>query len=422
MSKHSHHSIKINLRKCIGCVRCMKDCPTKAIRVRKNKARITYERCVDCGECLRVCPHNAVEPIVTQSADLKKYAFKVALPSPVCYSQFGAHITPAAILSAISSIGFDHVYDEALMCEMISASIEQYLDEHKSPRPIISSICPVVVRLIQRLFPSLCRLIIPIEPPREMAAKNLRKEIAEKHKIPADSIGIIHITPCAAKMVSINYPETMERSHLDGAIPIQMIYNKVMMKIKKEARSSFLDTGRPVSGIGIGWSMAGGESRSLKYFHSISVSGVYDTIKILEDVESGKLRDIEYLECLICPDGCIGGPLTVENRFIAQSNINRLIRIYGSKKTVDVHTVRRLYKERYFLFEHSVEPKPFPGFDQDRSEAIKVLNKKNKIMKKLPGKDCGACGAPDCSTLAEDIALNNASLQDCIYNKGDMHG
>lgn len=399
----------------------MKDCPTKAIRVRKNKARIAYERCIDCGECLRVCPHNAVEPIVTHTADLKKYKFTVALPSPVCYSQFGAHVTPAAILSALSSIGFNHVYDEALMCEMISASIEQYLDEHKSPRPIISSMCPVVVRLIQRLFPSLCKLIIPIEPPREMAAKNLRKEIAERHNISAESIGIIHITPCAAKMVSINYPETMDRSHLNGAIPIQMIYNKVMMKIKKESRSSLLDTGRPVSGIGIGWSMAGGENRGLKYFHTISVSGVYDTIKILEDVESGKLKDIEYLECLICPDGCIGGPLTVENRFIAQSNISRLIRIYGLKKTVDIHTVRRLYKERYFLFEHSVKPKPFPGFDQDRSEAIKVLNKKNKIMKKLPGKDCGACGAPDCATLAEDIALNAAAIEDCIYYKGDMH-
>ena len=52
-------------------------------------------------------------------------------------------------------------------------------------------------------------------------------------------------------------------------------------------------------------------------------------------MEAGKLRDIEYLECLTCPDGCIGGPLTVENRFIAKSNILRLIKIYGRKKKVN---------------------------------------------------------------------------------------
>ena len=179
-----------------------------------------------------------------------------------------------------------------------------------------------------------------------------------------------------------------------------------------------LDTGRPVSGIGIGWSMSGGESRSLKYLHTVSVSGVYDTIKILEDVESGRLKDIEYLECLICPDGCIGGPLTVENRFIAQSNISRLIRIYGSKKTIDTPTIRRMYEERFFLFERSVEPKPFPGLDQERSEAIRALNKKKSILKNLPGTDCGACGAPDCATLAEDIALGNAHMHDCIFLQG----
>lgn len=416
-----YHSIKINKKKCIGCVHCMKGCPSRAIRIRNNKAVIQYEKCIDCGECLRVCPYDAVEPITTPQADLKKFTYKVAIPSPVLYSQFGTRATPGEILNVLQQMGFDHVYDEARMCEMVSTAIEIYLDHHKSPRPIISTTCPVVVRLIQRLFPSLCRHIIPIEPPREMAAKNLRKEISHRHNITPEDIGIVHITPCAAKMVSINRPESMKRSYLDGAISIHDIFNAIMMQIKKTKRSLLLDADKPVSGIGIGWTMSGGEIRALKYHHTISVSGVLDTIRILEDVESGKLKDIEYLECLICPAGCIGGPLTVENRYIAQSNISRLKRIYGEKKTVDVRTVHRLYKEKFFSFEHSIKPKPFPGLDADRGEAIKVLNIKENIMKKLPGKDCGACGAPDCATLAEDIALGMAHMHDCIFCKGDKH-
>jgi iron only hydrogenase large subunit-like protein len=395
----------------------MRDCPTKAIRVRNGTAVINYDRCIDCGECLRVCQYDAVIPITTSRADLNKFKYKVALPSPVVYSQFGQQVLPDEILSVIKDLGFDYVYDEAQMCEMISMAIEEYLDETKSPRPIIASTCPVVVRLIQRLFPSLCNLVVPIEPPREAAAKNLRQEIAEKFNILEDDIGIFHITPCAAKMISINYPESMERSHLDGAISILEIYNTVMMKLKKKQRPSMLRKHHPVSGIGIAWTVSGGEARALKDFQSVSVSGVYDTIRILEDIESGKLKDIEYLECLICPDGCVGGPLTVENRFVARSNVNRLIRIYGDKRMVNMRRVQRMYRQKFFSFESSLKPKPFPGLAADRTKAIRALKIKEKTLKKLPLIDCGACGAPDCETLATDIARGEGKLDDCVFVK-----
>ena len=412
------HSIRIEEDKCIGCVVCMKACPTKAIRVLGKKAKIQYERCIDCGECLRICDYDAIVPITTPTTDLKRFKYRVAVPSPVLYSQFGHHVMPNHILSALKDIGFDYVYDEALMCEMTNMVIEKYLDEHKSPKPRISSICPVVVRLIQRLFPSLCELIIPIEPPREIAAKNLREEISERKKIPEDEIDIIHITPCPAKMVSINFPETLLKSHLDGAISIREIYNPLMMKLKKSKKLFMIQDQAPISGIGIGWAMSGGEIRGLKYFHTVSVSGVYDTIRILEDLESGKLKNIEYLECLICPDGCIGGPLTVENRFISKSNILRLIRIYGGKRRVDGYSVKKLYKKGFFSFERGVEPKPFPPLDNNRDKAIKKLNQKEDLIKKLPGTDCGVCGAPDCRTLAEDIVRGKAKIKNCVFFHG----
>ena len=411
------HSVKINKKKCIGCVRCMKGCPTKAIRVKNGKAIINKERCIDCGECLRVCQYDAVVPITTSSADLNKFRYKVAVPSPVLYSQFGQHIMPNEILSVLKELGFDFVYDEALMCEMTSGAIEAYLDDNKGPKPVISSTCPVVVRLIQRLFPSLCNRIIPIEPPREIAAKNLRVEISNEYKVKKEDIGIIHITPCAAKMVSINHPETLQKSYLDGALSIKDIYNKIMMKLKKAEKPYILETQRQVSGIGIGWAIAGGEIRGLKYFHSVSVSGVYDTIKILEDVEAGRLDNIEYLGCLICPDGCVGGPLTVENRFMAKSNVLRLIKTFGGKRRVTAHFVKKLYQERFFSFEASVKPKPFSPLDKNREKAIRKMELLERTFEKLPHTDCGICGAPDCRTFAEDVARGEAEISDCLFIK-----
>ena len=207
----------------------------------------------------------------------------------------------------------------------------------------------------------------------------------------------------------------MARSNLDGAISIREIYNKVMMQLKRNAPITLLQSQERISGIGIGWGIEGGEIRGLKYTNSVSVSGVINTIRLLEDVESGRLKNIEYLECLICPDGCIGGPLTVENRFIAKSIILRLIRQFGGKKTVNIDLVKKLYKENFFSFEWAVKPKSFPPLDNDRNLAIQKLKAKEQLIRKLPGTDCGVCGAPDCKTFAEDIVLGEAKLEDCIY-------
>jgi ArsR family metal-binding transcriptional regulator len=38
-----------------------------------------------------------------------------------------------------------------------------------------------------------------------------------------------------------------------------------------------------------------------------------------------------------------------------------------------------------------------------------------RIVASLGGRNCGACGAPDCQTFAEDVVLGQAELADCIW-------
>ncbi|WP_337961075.1 4Fe-4S binding protein [Caloramator sp. mosi_1] len=49
----------IDFRKCIGCTKCLMNCPVEAIRVKNGKAVIYNEKCIDCGECIKVCPYGA---------------------------------------------------------------------------------------------------------------------------------------------------------------------------------------------------------------------------------------------------------------------------------------------------------------------------------------------------------------------------
>ncbi len=408
------HSIQIDEKKCVGCVLCMKACPTKAIRVQNNKAITLTERCVDCGACFRICPHEAIIPLTTTFSALEKYKARVAIPAPSLYTQFGWEIMPNQILLGLKKIGFDYVYDEAWMCEMVNAAITIYIQENPLPKPKISINCPAAVRIVTYLYPELVDHIIPIEVPRELAAEQIRKRICLERNIKPEEIGIVHITSCPATMISINRPIGIPKSNLDGAIAVRDIYGRLLGVIESVQEDIILQQS---SGVGLGWAVTGGEAHGLNMDNCLSVSGVGDIIEILDDVLADRLRDVEYLECYACPAGCIGGPLNILNRHFAKQRMNNLIKMFGEKSRVSRKMVRRLYEEHFFDLEQKIKPHPISQLDQKPSKAIEKRRMMEKIIPYLGGKECGACGAPDCKTLARDIVLGKANLEDCLFLK-----
>ena len=127
-------------------------------------------------------------------------------------------------------------------------------------------------------------------------------------------------------MVSINSPATLDKSYLDGAISIRDIFPQILKALRKSEEDALMRHLFPetlFSGIGMGWPLSGGETRGLKNHRAVAVSGIRDTMRVLDQVEGGLLQDIDILECTVCPDGCVGGPLGVENRFLAKSRILR---------------------------------------------------------------------------------------------------
>jgi Na+-translocating ferredoxin:NAD+ oxidoreductase RNF subunit RnfB len=65
------------------------------------------------------------------------------------------------------------------------------------------------------------------------------------------------------------------------------------------------------------------------------------------------------------------------------------------------------------MWTSEIEYKPVLKLDDDLNIAMKKLETLERINKHLPGLDCGACGAPSCRTLAEDIVRGKASETDC---------
>jgi len=396
----------------------MRACPTHAIRVRKGKAQIISEKCIDCGECISVCPNSAIIPLTDPFGELTRYRYTVAIPSPALYAQFGREILPNKILMGLKRLGFDEAFDLAITCGEVSFAIQEYLREHKGPKPLISNACPTIVRLIQVKYPDLIEHIIPINTPREIAAREIKKKISSQYKLDKKEIGAFYLTPCPIKMISIRQPAEKGKSHLDGAIAISDIYGPLLSAMEGTEKESLSKALEGICILGIGWTIVGGICRTLRLRNSLSVSGLNEILKVFDDIERGKLRNIDFIEAYSCPQGCVGGSLNVENIYSSYNKILKLIETLELEKIQacpDIREVRERYHQNYFSLEGIIEPRPLQPLDKDIAKAIQKKKQKEEIYNMLPKIDCGACGSPTCASFAEDVLMEEAQITDCIF-------
>lgn len=410
--RRDFRSIKIDSDKCRGQMACMRICPTQAIRVRGRVATLLADRCIDCGECVRVCPNNAVVPQTSSFSDFSKFRYTIALPSPVFYSQFGKDVLPSTILRALKKIGFNDVEDVASPSEAVSIAIQEYLDSVESPRPLIAPFCPAIVRLVQIRYPNLLDYLIPIDSPMEIAAREAKRRKIKELGLKENEIGVIYITPCPAKMQAIKYPPRKKRSFVDGTIAISEIFPSVLKALSHLGEDGDVEE---IRGLGLGWPILGGQVASLRAEECLSVGGLNDVVRIFNDIENGKLRDIQYIECHSCPTACVGGSLNVENAYIARGRVLRIVQRHGLSSSQDREKIRTLYQKHFFSLPGTIPPIPLQPLDEDVSKALQKLHEKQDLYNRLPGIDCGACGSPNCMTFAEDVVKGTADVDDCVF-------
>jgi iron only hydrogenase large subunit-like protein len=397
------HSVRLDHDKCVGCTTCIKKCPTEAIRVRKGQASIQSEKCIDCGECIRTCPHGAKRAVSDPLSIIDACKVKVAVPAPTLYSQFDEDCSVDRVLSGLLELGFDEVFEVAEAAEIVTLATRELLKRSDLPRPLISSACPAVVRLVQLRFPSLIPHLAPLIPPMEVAARIVKERLHPGE----EGVGVFFITPCAGKVTVTRAPLGYARSALDGVIGLRDIYLPLRAAILRAPERSLARAGRR----GLEWARVEGECDAVGERRSVSVDGIGNVIGVLEALENGKLADLVYIEALACPAGCVGGPLTVENPYIAK---NRL-RNREESAPPESKGPPRYAPLGDLGWTEAVKPRSALVLDPDMLRALVMMEEIELRVGELPGLDCGSCGAPTCRALAEDIARGTAVESDCVF-------
>ena len=372
------HSHIILPEKCTGKIKCIKACPTEALRYRHNKLIFFDDLCVDCGECINVCPENVFVPIIDEISDFDKYVYKIAIPSRILYSQFGSDIHPQLIHEALIKTGFDEVIDISQKINELSYAVSEHIKLKSDVKPIISSFCPAVIRLIQVNYPNLMELISPFDVPREITAKESKKKISVEKGIDINKICAIYISPCPAKVVSIKEPAEKEKSWIDGAIAINDIYKIILPEINKLKNNNKAEEYKEYFYFGNGWGML---SQVLNYIDSekcMSVMGIDNIKMVLNDIEDSKLVNVDYIEAFTCAQGCIAGAFCVENPYISRHNSFILEKKFVVPTFLDKKKIMKKYHQGSYFLENPVLPRTTRTLAPDLTTSIKRMKQKER--------------------------------------------
>ena len=403
-----YHSVRLEAALCKGCINCIKRCPTQAIRVRDGKAQINGKFCIDCGECIRICPHHAKIATYDKLEVMRQYEYTVALPAPSLYSQFNNLEDVNIVLNALKLMGFDDVFEVSGAAEIVSDATRQYISAHQDQVPIISTACPSVVRLIRVRFPNLIPHLLPLNPPVEVAAGLAAEKALQESGLPREKIGIFFISPCPSKVTYVKAPLGTEKSEVDHVLAIKEVYPQLLshMKAVGEDPQELHISGK----IGISWGRSGGEASGLFSENYLAADGIENVIRVLEDLEDEKFDNLQFVELNACNGGCVGGVLTVENPYVAEVKLKRLRKYMPvARSHMEENT------KEYVPWTTGVEFEPVFRLGDNMMESFSRLERVERLCKRLPGLDCGSCGAPTCKALAEDIVRGEASERDCVY-------
>jgi Na+-translocating ferredoxin:NAD+ oxidoreductase RNF subunit RnfB/anti-sigma regulatory factor (Ser/Thr protein kinase) len=355
------NSVQVHAERCTRCLRCVRACPGRAMRVWEEGPEVLEHLCLDCGACLAACPAEAL----SIAADGPKVGRPARLVAPAAFlAQFGADAPPARVAAALARLGLEPAQVVEDWLAPVRRASAQWADE-SAALPVIVPACPAALGLVQVRFPSLLAQVAPFLTPYEAAAR--------------ENAGAVFGAPCPAAATVAALAGGVET--VDLADLRRWLAAEVAAVAAAEVEPP-AGAGRASDGLGI-----------------MRVSGARHAADVLEAVEDGRLGDVTLVEIWLCDQGCFGGPRMREDAFVARARWQRACWPAGHAAAM-----RR---------DEPLAARAGLRLDPDMRAAMAKLSRIDQMRRRLPGRDCGLCGAPDCAAFAEDVVLGRVGPSAC---------
>lgn len=415
---HFYHALKIEENKCIGCTHCMRTCPTMALRIEEGKAKLLPERCVDCGYCLKVCPVKAITIEQDDFQQIFNFKRRVALIPAILLGQFPSNLNTQSLYNLLLEIGFTDVFETENSVEIIHSITKKQLESENIKKPVISAFCPAITRLIQVRFPSLVNNILPVKAPLQLSSMFYNQLLLDEG-VEQNEIGIFYVTPCAAKIAEVK--SYVHNTIITGVINMNLIFNKILQQETISKNIKELETTNSPFGLNkksILWTLTYGEADNYSC-RSLAVDEIHNVIEFLEKLENEEIAPPDFLELRACDQSCAGGVLTTENRFLAVEKLKE--RANNAKYYPELinQKQKQIFAYKDFLQDNSCFGKLAPNsmfkFAEDYKTAMTKYEEFKRIERLLPKVDCGVCGSPSCTALAEDIVRGKKEIAYCVF-------
>ncbi len=447
-------SLYASADRCRDCRACLVACPTQAMRVRMGRPSVLEHLCVDCTACIGACAPQAltIRDEVSSLDDLTDRGGMVLAVPPALLAGCGSAYPPVQVLAALQTLGFAEVvtaapFEQALREAALAAAKSPAPRgaapgltpgapepappvESPSRGPLIVPSCPAVVNLIELRFPSLVPQLVPFDSPWEaLQATYADRPVAYVVSCPSQRSALL-----SHDQIDHDQPGPPGGSGPERAeylVP-ELIRQAVMMRLTGHGDGAAVDGGPAedgVAGDGRGAAAPVGASpapvdaspaapAAASTDRLLKVTGMSHVIAVLEQVENGLLEDMAVIDPYACEGGCFGSPLLFEDHHVACRRwdqgraavdaIEAMQAEGGAARPAAATTRRRPYAAR-----------PGIRLDADMSRAIEKLGRMQAVIRSLPGRDCGTCGAPTCAALAEDVVMERAGVELCPYAEGE---
>jgi len=402
--------LSISDAKCRKCYRCVRECPTNALKIDQGVVKRIWSRCILCGLCYRHCPHEAVNAHtgVKRVLELLDSGQKVVAILDPTFPAVLDRGTPGQLVTALKKLGFHEVWEAAVGGDLVAEPFRSWLAQNKESS-WISSFCPSLVYYIQKFAPPLSGQLVPIVSPMIACGRAVKQLLGADTKV-------IFVGPCISRIW-----ERMDRYGKE-AIDYVLIYRDITNILKtrgidrEEQEASEFDG--PRSSLGRILSFSGGMSKCAGFDQDILnldyvvEAGAPDAMRALKQLQEGKIRS-RFLDLLFCR-GCINGPVTDKNisgpsrKQIVVDFIKSQDMIRPAKKKDGLKALSHLNFTRSFRPRDVSLPDPLDA----EVEAILAQLGKSYPDQNL---DCGACGYSSCREKAKAVVLGLAEMEMCHH-------